>query len=74
MTIKWANVVALALAIFALVLILKMPGEMGAFMATMRYIGSGNRDEEMMGLLAFGLVMVLIVAVVKIIIEVNHKD
>lgn len=74
MTIKWANVVAFALAIFALVLIIKMPGEMGAFLATMQFIGSGNPEEEVIGLLAFGLVMLLIVAVVKIIIDGNHKD
>lgn len=74
MIIKWANIVALILALTALIVIFKTPHEIGAFLGTMRYIGSGNPDDEMLGLLAFGLVLVLVVAVAKIAIDGNRKD
>jgi len=74
MTIKWTNIIALALLLMALVVIFKAPSEIGAFLGTVRYIGSGQPHNEMMGLLVFGLVLVLIVAVAKIVIDSNRKN
>ena len=42
MEIKWTNLIAFAMALFALVLVLKMPREIGAFLSTMGDIGPGH--------------------------------
>ena len=73
MTIKWTNIIALALVLAAVVVILTVPREIGAFLGTIRYIDGGDPHDEMMGLMAFGLLLLLIVAVVKIAINGDGK-
>ena len=74
MNILWHNVVALFLTIFALTLLVRNGTEIRTFLATMKQVGPGyNPNEQVMGLLAFGLVLVAIVAVVKIVIEKSRK-
>ena len=73
MRIRWDRVVALMLAVVVLVLVARHGTEMGVFLGTMQYIGrSEEREEQMMGFIAFGLVMVLIVALVRILKD-NNK-
>lgn len=75
MEVKWRNVIALALALFAIAVIVKAPGEMGAFLASMQNVGPDHTPQEQtMGLLAYGLVLIAIVAVVKIVIQNNDTD
>ena len=45
----------------------------GAFFETIQSIGSGAPDQELKGFLAYGFVLVLIVAVAKIIVETNRN-
>lgn len=75
MEVKWRNVIALALTLAALTVILKAPGEMGAFLAGMQKVGPDHTPQEQtMGLLAYGLVLLAVVAVVKIVTQNNDKD
>lgn len=70
MEIKWNNLIALALLIFALVLTIKNLPEIVAFLSTMNDIGPGNgyrREDRVMGLMCLGLIVITIVAIVKIL-------
>ena len=60
--------ICFALTIFALIMVIRMHDEMGAFLGCMGDVGPGHTTEEkMFGLMAFGLVGVIIVGVVKIL-------
>lgn len=75
MRILWHNVFALALAILAIVILVFNRKDTRTFLESMQDIGPGHTtDEQVMGLIAFGLVLVGIVAVLKILIENNRKD
>lgn len=68
MQIKWNNLIALALLVFAFVVGLRYLPQIGEFLATLSQVGpGGDPDQRTFGLMAFGLVLVLIVAVVKIL-------
>ena len=68
MEIRWRNIVALALLVFALVVVVHALPEITEFLSTMRHMGpSGDRDDRMFGLMAFGLVALTVVAVVRIL-------
>ena len=76
MRIKWHNLIFLALIIFGIVLVYNMPRELGAVAAT---VGSLNQAgyserEQLIGFLAYGLLLVVIVAVVKIVVNKQDKD
>ena len=74
MEIRWNNVIALALAVFALVVAVKAHGQIGAFLSTMTAVGPLHSPEERtMGLVAFGLVIICTVAVVAIL-QTNRRD
>jgi hypothetical protein len=74
MTVNWSNVVALGLLVFAAAILVQSHEAISAYLATIQEIGNGSGDIEVMGLLAFGTVLLLIVSVVKIIVESNRKD
>ncbi len=75
MEIKWTNIICLALVIFAIILMVKTPHQIGAFLSTMKDIGpEHSHEEKTVGLLAFGLLMVIIVALAKIVIESNRRN
>lgn len=75
MRILWHNVFVLALVIFAISVFASHCSQMEVFMGTMGHIGPGNTaDDQVMGLIAFGLVLVAIVAVLKIMVENNGKN
>ena len=74
MEIRWNNLIALAMVIAAIVLVVKNPVEIGSFLGSMKAIGPGHTmEEKAMGLVAFGLIGVLIVAVVRIVVRNNER-
>ena len=76
MRIKWHNLIFLALIIFGIVLVLKMPRELGAVATTVgsiNQVGYSER-EQLIGFLVYGLLLVLIVAFVKIAVNKQDKD
>ncbi len=70
MQIKWSNVIALALAVFALVVGLRHLPEISEFISAVSHIGPrGDPEQRIFGLMAFGLMMITIVAVVRILVD-----
>ena len=70
MQIKWSNVMALALVVFALVVGLRQLPEITDFLSTVSHIGPhGDPEQRTLGLMAFGLIMITIVAVVRILVD-----
>jgi hypothetical protein len=74
MSIKWDRVTALILALFAFWLLVNNGQAVSAFLSSMKDIGPGHSaDEQTIGLIAFGLVGVCIVAIVKILTQNRRK-
>lgn len=72
MRILWTNVFAIVLGVFGIVILVKNRIEITGFLGTMKDIGPGHSPEEQtVGLIAIGLVLVTIVALVKIL---THND
>ena len=68
MQIRWNNIIALILLVIAALLAIKLLPAIAAFLASMKDIGPGHtRDEKTFGLIALGLVGMLLVAVVRIL-------
>jgi len=68
MQIRWNNIIALILLVIALVLAVNFLPSLIAFLGSMKDIGPGHTtDEKTVGLIAFGLVGILLVAVVKVL-------
>lgn len=75
MEIRWANIFALILLIVSAVLFFKNGEEIVGFVMSMRNIGPGHTPEEQtIGLIALGLIGVIIVAVVKILTQNNQRN
>jgi hypothetical protein len=73
MQVHWQNIVALMLAIGTLTLFLKYPAQISGFLASMQLIGPGHDpDEQTLGLIAFGLVAISLVAIVRLLTQ-NKK-
>ncbi len=72
MKIKWNNVVVLALVVFALVIGLRFLPEIGGLLSTLSQVRPhGDPQQRVLGLMAFGLICVTLVAVVRILV--NNK-
>lgn len=70
MTIRWANVVAVALAILALVVGLRERHQIAELFSAFTDIGSHPSPEERTwALAALGLVLVSLVAIVRILVS-----
>ena len=68
MEIRWRNIIALSLLVFALVVLLKAYRQITAFLSTMAEVGPGSDSRELTcGLMAFGLIIIAVVAVVRIL-------
>ena len=68
MEIRWPSVFVFALAVFALVVALKRHREIAAFLAGMERIGPGHdTNEQILGLIAFGILVVMILALAVIL-------
>ncbi len=70
MRILWHNVIALILLVTAIVIAVKNRYEIVAFLTTMDDIGPGyTAAQQVRGLLATGLVLVALVAIVRILVS-----
>lgn len=68
MIIKWHNILALVLAIFAIHLLFTNSSPIKSVLSTMGSIGPGHTSEELtMGLICLGLVLVSLVAIVRLL-------
>ena len=66
--IRWRNLIALALVVFAVVVGLKTYPQIAAFLSSMKSVGpGGDTGDRTFGLMAFGLIVLTIVAVVRIL-------
>ena len=75
MRILWHNVIALILLIMTVVIAVRKRHEIVGFLMTTEHIGrSGTFEEQTAGLVALGLVLVTIVALVKILTHNNRRD
>ena len=75
MSIKWSNVVAFALLFLGFIIFIKMGPQIGEFFSNLWRIGPGHSPEDQtMGLVAAGLICVVIVAVVKIVLNSGGKN
>ena len=67
MRIKWNNILALAMVTFAVVIAVGLRDEIRAFLGTMAAMGPGHEpQQQMLGLIAFSLLIVTLVAIVAI--------
>ncbi len=68
MQVKWTNVISLALVVFAFVTGLRYLPEIGGFLSTLSHIGPrGDPEQRIFGLMAFGLILVTVVGVIRIL-------
>ena len=75
MAIKGTNVICFALAIFALFLLIRMHQQVASFVATIGRIGAGNHPhDQVMGLIALGLVSAIILGLIKIASQNDRND
>lgn len=74
MQIRWNNIIALILLVISAVLAVRFLPAMMSFLSTMKDIGPGHTtDDKTIGLIAFGLVGITLVAVVRILTTRNSK-
>ena len=75
MEIKWENIVWFGLIIFTFVLVIRMHEQIFAFLASMGQMGPQHTtDEKIWGLIAFGLVALILAGLIKILIHnQDHK-
>jgi len=72
MKIIWSNVFVLCLVFLAVVIWIRHHSVIGGFLGHMDQIGPGHfPDDRLLGLMAFGLVAVCIVAIVRILTRRN---
>lgn len=70
---KWPNVFAFGLAIFACITLIRMHEQVGAFLGSMEHLGSSpSLTDRTHGLMAFGLVMVIVLGLFRLMF--NSQD
>jgi hypothetical protein len=70
MRIKWENITIILLAVFALIVWLKAGPQILEFISTMLEVRpSGDPTDRTFGLMAFGLILVVLVAIVRILVS-----
>ncbi|MCC6681240.1 MAG: hypothetical protein IT445_10115 [Phycisphaeraceae bacterium] len=74
MQIKWNNIIAVLLGILAIAIFAAYPGLVAGLINNLRGIGPGHPTEDkVMGLIAFGLIGILLVAIVLLLTH-NQSD
>ena len=72
---RWDNIFALGLIVFSLLFLTSYPMQIGSFLRSVEYAGPGHTpDEQLMGLMAFGLIAMTLLGVIKIVLQHNSKD
>jgi hypothetical protein len=72
--IKWNNIIAAALAITALIFLLRYREQATAFLSTVNRIGPGNSPEDMtLGLIVIGFGGAVLVAIVRLLASNDRK-
>ena len=72
--IRWGAVTALVFMVGAFVIAVVYRDAITRFLGTMQTIGPGHTtDEQVLGLIAFGIIAMLIVAVVRLFRDANSK-
>ena len=72
---RWDNIFALGLIVFSLLLLTSYPVQIGSFLNSVEYAGPGHApDEQLMGLMAFGLIAISLLGAIKIVLQRNSKD
>lgn len=70
MEIKWPNVVAFALAIVAFFMAVSRQEEIATFLGSTQHLGSSpSITDRMHGLMAFGLMLVALLGVLRIVLN-----
>ena len=70
MEVKWTNVICFALAIFAVLMLIHMQESVVSFLRAMGDLGpEQTADEKIWGLIAFSLVAVILVGILKVIMQ-----
>ena len=71
---RWDNIFALGLIVFALLLLKGFPVQISSFLKSVEYAGPGHTpDEQLMGLMAFGLIAISLLGAIKIVLQSNSK-
>lgn len=75
-TVRWENIVLLALLIFVTVLLLSNLKEVKELFSMMNHIGNyqSTPNEQFSGVWVFAVIGLVIVAIVKLIVERNRDD
>ncbi len=74
MKIRWTNVFVFGMTIAVILLFKEYGSEIIGFLRSMKNIGPGHSTEEKtIGLMAFGLIAILVVSIVKIITQTSQK-
>ena len=68
MTVRWDRVVGLALVVVGLVFCVVHSPRIVDFFAGMRHIGSHDREQHMMGVIAFGVLMIMATVVGRLVL------
>lgn len=75
MEVKWSNVVAFALAIFAIVLLIRQHGAVGVALTGLGQIGPGHTPEEKFhGFFVLGILLVALIAIVRLVLDANGRN
>ena len=75
MGIKWSNVVVFAMGIFAFFTAVRMQDQIFSFFGTMASYGPGSSvNDNVHGLMAFGLLIVVVLALVKIVLNSQNSN
>ena len=74
MRANWPNIIALLLTISDVMLLVKERSSIWAFLATMDSVGpGGDPSEQVRGLIAYAMNVMLVVAIVAIVVK-NRRD
>ena len=71
--IRWTNVFLAGLLVVGVIVAIQGAPQIGAFLATIDQIGVGNPDDQVKGLLAVGLLGVIVVCVARILVQKNDR-
>ena len=71
---RWDNIFALGLIVFSLLLLTSYPVQISSFLRSVEYAGPDHMpDEQLMGLMAFGLIAISLLGAIKIVLQRNSK-